>query len=274
MVELAATSGIGLLPVLAPFDAHTLGFGQAIADALEFGATGLLLGIGGSASTDGGTGALTALGARFMDASGAPIALGNRGLETLTTADIGGLPALPPDRVRILSDVDSPLLGAAGAAAVFGPQKGATAADVPRLEAGLRRLAEVLGADPDAPGAGAAGGTGYGLLAWGGALTSGARAVAEAVGLPGRIASADLVITGEGRYDGQSETGKVPAFVRGLAEAAGVPALLVAGSIAADPSGFLRSVALTDLAGDAAAAIAQPERFAFDAAVVLAAGSL
>jgi glycerate kinase len=275
VVELAETSGIGLMPVLAPFDAQTIGFGQAIAAALDAGATGLLLAIGGSASTDGGAGLLSALGARLLDAAGDDIAPGNRGLADLDRADLRGLRALPPGGARILSDVTSPLLGPAGAAAVFGPQKGATTAAVAVLEAGLARLARVLReagmpVDPVTPGAGAAGGTGFGLLAWGATIAAGSAAVGDALGLPGVLGAADAVVTGEGRYDDQSAAGKVPEYIAGLAAAAGIPAFLAAGSIAAEPRGFAAAASLSDLAGGSAPAIADPLRWAATAGAHLA----
>ncbi|MGX5694734.1 glycerate kinase [Agromyces soli] len=276
VVELAATSGITLLDPLRPHDAHTRGFGEAIAAALDAGATRLLLGLGGSSSSDGGVGALTALGARFTDASGRPIPSGNRGLGELARVDLGGLRRLPPRGAVVLGDVTNPLLGAAGAAAVFGPQKGAAPGDVARLEAGLVRLVEVLGEADTAstgfarsggaggragglaavPGAGAAGGTGFGLLVWGADMGAGSRLVAEAIGLADALAAADLVVTGEGRYDGQSAAGKAPSEVARLARDAGVPVALVAGAILAEPRGFEASVSLVELAGDPASAMA------------------
>lgn len=293
VVELAETSGLALLSEPAPFDTHTVGFGQAIAAALDAGARSLLLAIGGSSSTDGGAGALTALGARLLGADGAPVVPGSRGLAALASADFSGLRPLPPGGVRILSDVTSPLLGPHGAAAVFGPQKGARPEDIAGLEAALARWAAVAGeavgagragggagagaasahADPAEPGTGAAGGTGFGLRLWGATMTPGALAVADALGLPERIASADVVITGEGRYDSQSASGKAPEHVAALARQAGVPVLLVAGSITAEPHGFADAIALADLAGSAAAAIADPRRWARAAGAELAARS-
>lgn len=275
LVELAESSGLALLTSLAPLDAHTVGFGQAIAAALDAGASALLLAIGGSASTDGGAGVLTALGAGLQDEHGRPVAPGNRGLAALARADLTGLRALPVGGVRILSDVTSPLLGPAGAAAVFGTQKGATASDLPVLEAGLARLATAVEAagreiDPATPGAGAAGGTGFGLLVWGATVSAGAAAVGEAIGLPALIASADAVVTGEGRFDSQSAAGKVPEFVAGLAAAAGVPSGLAAGSIEAEPRAFAGAVSLSELAGGTAAAIAEPVRWAQEAGAALA----
>ena len=275
VVELAETSGIGLLDALAPFDAHTIGFGQAIAAALDSGATRLLLAIGGSASTDGGAGALTALGARLLDAAGRPVPPGNRGLAAIARVDLSGLRALPPGGAHILSDVTSPLLGQTGAAAVFGPQKGASASDVASLEEGLARFASAATAagsavDSGAPGAGAAGGTGFGLLVWGATLSAGSTAVGEAIGLPATIATADAVVTGEGRYDSQSAAGKVPEYVAGLAVAADVPVYLAAGSIAAEPASFAASAEPATLAGGTAAAIADPLRWARAAGAALA----
>lgn len=263
VVELAGTSGIELLgapPQLRPLDAHTRGFGQAIAAALSFGVSRLVLGIGSSASTDGGMGMLTALGACFLDESGAQPAAGGRGLLTLETADLTGLPALPSGGVQVLTDVENALTGPGGAAAVFGPQKGATATDITVLDAGLGRLARALKVDPATPGAGAAGGTGAGLLAWGAELVPGAAAVSELIGLVDAVATASLVITGEGSFDGQSAGGKVPGYVADLAASAGTPVALIAGRITPDAptSRFAATVSLTDLAGSPHAAMADP----------------
>ena len=220
---------------------------------------------------------LTALGARLLTAAGTAIAAGNRGLAALARAELGSLRARPAGGARVLSDVTSPLLGPRGAASVFGPQKGAGPTDVPVLEAGLARFADVLhesgvAVDPFAPGAGAAGGTGFGLLAWGAAMAPGSAAVGEALSLPTVVASADAVVTGEGRYDDQSAAGKVAEYVAGLARAARIPALLAAGSIAAEPRGFAGVASLSELAGGSAAAIADPLRWASAAGAALARG--
>ncbi|MFE5409042.1 glycerate kinase [Microbacterium sp. NPDC056569] len=275
VVELANTSGIELLgtpPRLRAFDAHTRGFGEAIAAALGHGVSRLVLGIGSSSSTDGGTGMLTALGARFTDAAGRPVAAGARGLGPVAAADLSGLAPLPPGGVTVLSDVTNPLLGPRGAAAVFGPQKGALPDDIAVLDAGLARLAGLVDADPDAPGAGAAGGTGFGLLAWGAQLVPGSAAVAELVGLDAAVAAASVVVTGEGSYDGQSAAGKVPAHVGAVAGASGVPVALVAGRIAADAdtSGFAATASLTELAGSGQAAMAETARWLEEAGARLA----
>ncbi|MBM7831548.1 glycerate kinase [Agromyces cerinus] len=273
VVELAATSGITLLDPLAPLDAHTAGFGEAIAAALDAGVARLLLALGGSASTDGGAGALTALGARFLDGDQSRVPLGNRGLGDLAVVDLAGLRPLPPGGVLILGDVTNPLLGERGAAAVFGPQKGADAATVVVLETNLTRLARLVpDISPETHGAGAAGGTGFGLLAWGAAMGGGAALVADALGLDDDLDGADLVITGEGRYDGQSEAGKAPSEVARLAAARDVPVALVAGAITAEPRGFAASVALTGLAGGTEPAMADPLRWLEAAGAQLAGG--
>jgi glycerate 2-kinase len=264
LVELAVTSGITLLDPLRPLDAHTLGFGQAIAAALDGGATRLLLAIGGSSSTDGGVGALAALGGVFLDSQHRPIGLGNRGLGTLARVDLSRLRSRPAGGAAILSDVTNPLFGPFGAASIFGPQKGATPAQVEAMEENLGRLVGAMrdrAAYADAAGAGAAGGTGFGLLAWGAHMAGGSAAVADAIGLSEALAGASLVVTGEGRYDGQSAAGKVPSEVAARADASGVPVALVAGAIVADASGFAASASLTELAGGDAAAMADPLRW-------------
>lgn len=274
LVELASTSGIELLGAgLLPETAHTLGFGEAIAAALDAGASRLALSIGSSASSDGGTGLLRALGARFLDAAGRELPLGGGALGELRSVELGTLRPLPPDGVTVLTDVRNPLLGPSGAAAVYGPQKGADAATVATLEAGLRRLAELVPeVDAATPGAGAAGGAGFGLLAWGATLAPGAQAVAELVDLRGQLAEAAFVVTGEGSYDPQSAAGKAPGVVAQLATDAGVPVGLVAGRIAPEAplDGFAVAVSLSELAGSSELAIADPVRFLRAAGAVLA----
>lgn len=273
VVELASTSGIELLGERRlGLDADTTGFGQAIAAALDHGVSRLLLGIGSSASTDGGVGMLRALGGEFTDNFGEPVAPGARGLERLASAHLDRVRRPPVGGVKVLTDVTNPLLGPVGAAAVFGPQKGLDADGVARAEAGLARLAKLMQVPFYEPGAGAAGGTGFALLAWGAQLVPGAREVADLVGLREAIASADLVVTGEGGYDSQSAKGKVPAHVAALAAEAGVPCVLVAGRIGddADTSGFRAAVSLTDLAGSPEVASAEPARWLREAGAVLA----
>ncbi|WP_420363568.1 glycerate kinase [Curtobacterium aetherium] len=275
VVELAATSGIGLLDEPRPDTADTTGFGEAVVAALDAGVTGLLLGIGGSASTDGGVGALRALGLRLTlgegdEAGGAHAADASTGgalLDSVTAVDRMTLRPLPPLGVTVLSDVTSPLLGPEGAATVFGPQKGVTPDRVAVHEARLAQWAALFPeVDPTTPGAGAAGGAGFGLLAWGARLGSGATAVAEALGLAETVATAHLVVTGEGRYDGQTAAGKTPAVVTALAAAARVPVGLVAGAVEADLDGFAIAASLTVIAtqitGEPDDALRDPLRFA------------
>ncbi|WP_243229905.1 glycerate kinase [Microbacterium sp. CIAB417] len=271
VVDLASTSGIELLDELRPWDADTTGFGQAIAAALDAGVSRLVLGIGSSASTDGGIGLLTALGARFLDTDGSPVASGAAGLCAVAAVDRVGLWGAPD--ARVLTDVTNPLTGERGAAAIFGPQKGLTdPEDIRTVDAALARLANLLGLDPQIPGTGAAGGAGAALVAWGATLTPGAGAVAELIGLAEAIADADVVITGEGSFDGQSGDGKVPSFVAQLAADAGVPVMLVAGRITpdADTGAFAASASLTDLAGSAEAAQTEAERWLRAAGAALA----
>ena len=274
IVELASASGIELLgrpPRLRPLDAHTVGFGEAIRAALAAGVSRLVLGIGSSASTDGGVGMLAALGARFSGDDATAIPRGGRGLGRLASVDLRSLPDLPPGGVVVLTDVTIPLLGTDGAASVFGPQKGAGPRDVAQLERGLERLASLVPIDPLTPGAGAAGGTGFGLLAWGAQLVGGAASVGELIGLPEAVRGSALVVTGEGSFDGQSAAGKAPSHVADLARRAGVPVALVAGRIApeAEVCRFAASVSLTDLGG-APSALAEPARWLTEAGRVLA----
>ncbi|MFT4122433.1 MAG: glycerate kinase [Microbacteriaceae bacterium] len=275
VVELACTCGIELFGGRRdPWHASTEGFGVAIADALDAGVSRLVLAIGSSASTDGGAGMLHALGARFLAGGGSPVdRLDAAALRRVASVDLGGLRPPPAGGAIVLSDVTAPLCGPAGAAAVFGPQKGLAAAETEEADALLRhyaRLFEVatgtpdLGTpDPGTPGAGAAGGTGFGLLAWGARLTPGAAEIADLVGLAEAVAAASLVVTGEGAYDGQSASGKAPAHVAALAAAARTPAALVAGHIdrGAELGGFAASLSLTALAGSAGAALADPGRW-------------
>lgn len=271
VLDMASTSGIEMLDEPRPWDADSSGFGQAISAALDHGVSRLVLGIGSSASTDGGTGMLRALGARFLDASGADIPAGARGLRVLDRVDLGGL--RPAADVLVLTDVTNPLTGPRGTAAVFGPQKGLTdAADQSEVDAALAGLASLLDLDPTVSGAGAAGGVGGALIAWGARLLPGAGEIARLIGLTDAITGADLVITGEGSYDGQSGDGKVPSFVASTAAEAGARAAVVAGRIApeADTTPFAASVSLTELAGSPASALAEPTRWLREAGAALA----
>ncbi|GGV38358.1 glycerate kinase [Actinomadura cremea] len=253
VVELAAASG---LPLLAagerdPMRADTTGTGELIADAVARGARDVLVCVGGSATTDGGTGLLRALGVRFTGADGARLPPGGAALAGIAAIDDAGVPAAVREtRFRVACDVTNPFVGPSGAAAVFGPQKGADPAQVRELDAALTRFADVLRARygvavHDLPGAGAAGGTCGGLVAVLGAEPArGAELVADMVGLPAALESADLVITGEGRLDGQSAGGKVVSVVAELAARRGVPVAALAGSVAG-PLDELHALGLT-----------------------------
>jgi glycerate kinase len=276
VVELASTSGLALMEALTPLEAHTLGFGQAIAAALDHGVIRLLLAIGGSSSTDGGAGALTALGARLRDTAGDVVPLGGGGLTSLASVDLTGLRELPTSGALVLSDVTNPLLGPLGAASIFGEQKGADAAQRVVLEGGLHRLAALLTAavpsvNASVPGAGAAGGTGFGLLAWGAKLASGSNAVGEALGLPREVSRADVIVTGEGRFDAQSASGKVAGYVASLPRQPHASVLLVAGSVEAPTAAFAQVRSLSELAGGVSPALANPSHWIREAGASLAA---
>lgn len=207
--------------------------------------------IGGSASTDGGVGLLSALGVRFLDAAGDPVRPGARSLSDIAHVDPSGLVSLPPDGLHVWSDVTNPLTGLDGAAAVYGPQKGLAAESVPLVDEGLRRFARFLGTSTSTPGAGAAGGVGYALSWLGARMRRGATEVARIMRLSEHLDDAQLVITGEGRFDGQSMRGKAVSEVTERAHNHGVPVALVAGAIDrdADLASFDTALALSDLAG-------------------------
>lgn len=270
LVELAQMSGITLMPQLDPDRATTHGFGEVIAQAMDAGTEELIVCLGGSASNDGGAGALQALGARLLDDTGRDIAHGAAGLDALHVVDLSGVRTAPPRGVTILTDVTAPLLGPTGATAVFGPQKGVPAESIEVFEARLRRIAAALpGASAMTPGAGAAGGTAFGLLAiWDATITSGAAHVARLTGLSGALGAADLVISGEGRYDRQSAAGKVVGVLQQMAADCGIPVAIVAGRVEAESTG--PTADLTQLAGTVAEAMADPLRYARHAGALLA----
>jgi len=240
VLELAEASGLRRLPagVPAPLTASTYGTGELLGAALASGACRIVLGAGGSASTDGGAGMACALGVRLLDARGQDLAPGGAALRELHAVDVSGLrPELASCSVVLASDVDNPLLGDRGAAAVYGPQKGATPQDVALLEAALTRYALVLhrelGIDVSSvPGAGAAGGTGAGALAFLSArISSGIDLVLDVVRFAEALQGADLVVTGEGSFDAQSLHGKAPVGVAQAAACAGVPVLALVGRL-------------------------------------------
>jgi glycerate kinase len=264
IIELAEASGLRRLPggVPAPMTASSLGTGELIDAALRGGARRIVLGLGGSACTDGGTGLATALGVRFLDARGIPLPPGGAALRELTTIEPGDLAGrLAGIEIVVAGDVDSPLLGPEGAAAVFAPQKGARPSQVQALEQGLSRLETVtrgrLGVRAAArPGAGAAGGVGYGAMAFLSAtIRPGIGYLLELLGFTDRMAGALLVITGEGSLDRQTLRGKAPLGVARAAARGGVPVVAVSGrrSLTDEQvrrAGFQYAYALTDIEPD------------------------
>ncbi|MGN7779185.1 glycerate kinase [Mycolicibacterium sp. 22603] len=264
VVELAESSGIALMARLDPWRADSRGLGQLIDAAIRAGARSVQVGLGGSASTDGGAGALMALGLNAFDRRGHPIDAGAAGLRGVDRVEVDGLVPLPPGGVEILVDTAAPLTGPHGAAAVFGPQKGAVPADIALLDDGLLRWsgalrAAGLHADPDGPGAGAAGGAGFGLLAWGATAASGSERMATITGLDDRLPQADLLITGEGRFDGTSWMGKLVGHLLTTADRIGVPAVVVAGQVTGETD--VSTLSLTELAGSTEAAMTDPRRW-------------
>jgi glycerate kinase len=238
VIEMAAASGLTLTERRDPRAATTHGTGELIRAALETGAKRIIVGLGGSATNDGGAGMARALGIRFLDAQGRELPEGGAALAQLARIDLSGLdPRLAGAEVVAASDVDNPLTGPRGASAVFGPQKGATPEMVRELDAALAHYAEVARAATgrdvaSVPGAGAAGGLGAGLLFFTPArLRPGVEIVLEAVRFEEHLKRADIVITGEGRTDFQTAMGKGPAGVARLAKKHGVPVICLSGGL-------------------------------------------
>jgi glycerate kinase len=240
VVEMARASGLALVSEARrdPMRATTRGTGELIAAACRHGPSRAIVCIGGSATNDGGGGMAQALGIRLLDEEDGDLPPGGAALRRLARIDASGLDrAVRGVDVVVASDVDNPLTGPRGASAVYGPQKGATLAQVQRLDQALGHLAAVIHRDlgldvRDVPGAGAAGGLGAGLIAFlGGRIRPGFEVVAGALDLERRLLDADVVITGEGKYDAQSERGKAPAGVLRLAREAGCRTVLVAGQV-------------------------------------------
>ncbi|HET9410861.1 MAG TPA: glycerate kinase [Candidatus Dormibacteraeota bacterium] len=239
VVELASASGFELIAAARrdPRQTSTYGFGQLLDATRKAGVEKVIAGIGGSATNDGGAGMAQALGYRLIDATGHDLARGGAALTRLERIEGSGVDSgWHPIRVLVACDVTNPLTGPLGASRVYGPQKGADEAAVEMLDQALERLASVIEHDlgkkvRDLPGAGAAGGTGAGLVAFLGAeLVRGAPLIVEAAGLDRALPGSDLVITGEGRIDGQTAFGKAPGEVARRAQAAGVPVLFLAGT--------------------------------------------
>ncbi|KUM98658.1 glycerate kinase [Streptomyces cellostaticus] len=252
VVEMAEASGLQRLPagVFAPLIASTYGSGEVLRAALDAGARTIVFGVGGSATTDGGAGMLSALGARFLDEDGEPVPPGGGGLAELARADLSGLdPRLSSVELVLASDVDNPLTGPKGAPAVYGPQKGASPDDVETLDAALAHFAKALEAAVGpraaeyaaAPGAGAAGGIGYGALLLGARFRPGIEVMLDVLGFAPALERADLVITGEGSLDEQTLHGKAPAGVAAAARAAGKDVVAVCGRLALPEEALLRA---------------------------------
>jgi glycerate kinase len=261
VIETAQASGLAHMEPTPEnsLRAHSYGCGQLIAAALDAGATEIVLGVGGSAMTDAGSGALRALGLKPLDAAGNVVPLGGGSLADAVSLDATGLdPRLSAVRFRIAVDVQSPLYGTAGAAHVFGRQKGADDDAIEKLDAGLRNWASLLrestGRDVNVPGAGAAGGVPASFLAFTDAsLEGGFALVAALTGLAEKLADADLVITGEGSMDSQSLTGKAPIALAEAARELGIPVVAVAGRILVTPEelaehGVVAAAQLLDVA--------------------------
>lgn len=245
VIEMAAASGLELVPAAQrdPLKTSTFGTGELIRAALDAGCRRLLIGIGGSSTCDGGAGMAQALGVRFEDAHGKSIgdAMTGGRLRDVKQIDMSAIDdRLRATRIIVACDVTNPLTGPDGAAAVYGPQKGATPDAVTKLDNGLAQLAQRLGHDPAMPGAGAAGGLGYGLVAFLGAqLGRGIDLVLDATRFDDRVKNADLCFTGEGRLDGQSLTGKAVIGVARAAARHGVPTVALVGSAGDDAKSTL-----------------------------------
>lgn len=247
VLDVASAIGLALVP---PADRNVMasdsrGVGELLLAALDAGTRRLVVGLGGSATVDGGAGMLVALGARLLDADGRTVPPTPEGLTHLDRVDLAGLDRRLADvRVQVACDVTNPLLGPAGASAVYGPQKGATPAQVAQLERVLNRVVD--GSAPaarrlaQAPGAGAAGGLGWALMAFlGAAHRPGVELLAETTGLAAAVAEADLVLTGEGAVDAQTLSGKTVAGVARIAADAGVPCVVLAGRVGSDADPLL-----------------------------------
>lgn len=255
VVELAEASGLRLVrPVdLDALHATSRGTGELIRLALDGGCTRVVVGVGGSACTDGGAGLLQALGAHLTDSSGREIGPGGAGLDDLARIDISDVhPALARCSIEVACDIRSPLLGPDGPARMFAAQKGANPAAIGRLERGLEHLVAVAGAVgaglAELPGAGAAGGCGFGLALIGAQLMPGAKLVCDLVGLDAALAGATIAITGEGRLDMQTRTGKAPAEVATRARALGIRCVAICGTVVDPlPDLFEAAVALDGL---------------------------
>ncbi len=241
VIEMAAASGLLLVPKEKrnPLVTTTYGLGELIKTALDAGCTKLIIGIGGSATNDGGGGMAQALGVKLLDGGGNNLPWGGKALSSLENIDVSGLdPRLKNTEIVVACDVDNPLTGPQGAAYVYAPQKGATKEMVGQLDEALKHFSNIIFRElsikvDNVQGAGAAGGLGAGLMAFlNGRLTSGMQLVMDIVEMERHLTNCDLVLTGEGKLDGQSVFGKVPVGVARKAKEYGIPVVAIAGSVA------------------------------------------
>lgn len=247
VIEMSAASGLLLVPPdqRDPGRTTTWGTGELIRAALDHGVRRILVGLGGSATNDGGAGMLQALGARLMKTDGSPVDPGGEGLTDLDRIDLTDLDErLAAVELVAACDVANPLTGPSGASAVYGPQKGATPAQIDRLDLALAKFAVIVARDMGhpvgaVPGAGAAGGLGAGLLALGAQLRPGIELAMESLRFVEHLQGADLILTGEGRTDGQTLAGKVPLGVARVAAQAGVPTIVISGAVTPDADRLL-----------------------------------
>jgi glycerate kinase len=264
VVELAEASGLHRLPgAPEPLTATSAGTGDVLAAAVRAGCRRIVLGVGGSACTDGGAGMLAALGARLLDAAGRDLPPGGAALSGLASLDLSELDVSEVD-IELASDVDNPLYGLRGAAFVYGPQKGASPDDVETLDAALRLWASVAGPEfAERPGAGAAGGVGFAAMAVLGArMRPGIELLLDLLGFDAALSGASLVVTGEGSLDRQTLSGKAPAGVARAAAAKGIPCVAVSGrcrlsTVELAEAGISAAYALTDLEPDPARCMAE-----------------
>ncbi|MGD0558037.1 MAG: glycerate kinase [Streptosporangiaceae bacterium] len=283
IIEAAQACGLTLLPdgELAPLTATSRGVGELILVAARMKAKRIVLGLGGVACTDGGAGMVRALGGIGYDADHAELHPGGEELNRLEELDLAGLKDLSAIEFIVATDVDNPLLGPSGAAAVYGPQKGASPADVEVLEAGLTRWADVVGSDyRDSPGAGAAGGLGFAALSFLAArVEPGISLLLDLLSFEDHLRDAQLVITGEGKLDEQTLHGKAPAGVARAAAAHGVPVVAVAGVSTLSPeqltaAGIERAYTLADIEPDLATCLSAPGPLLESLAATIAANHL
>ena len=260
VIEMATLCGITTLDELDPLGAHSYGLGQAIKAALDDDRVNeILVAVGGSASTDAGLGALSALGLKGLDSSGNQVALGGGNLNLLVSIERPAHIVKPARGIKVLVDVQSPLTGLNGAAHIFGPQKGADLAQVHQLDEGLKHFLNILGVE-DQPGFGAAGGVSCGLaVLLGATIVSGVETIADLIGLEEKIEDSDCVITGEGSFDDQSYRGKAVGYVLEIAKEIKRPVMIACGvnKNAESPS----IISLVDLAPSVESAIADSQRW-------------